>query len=225
MHWLERWLLPPICVLSGQKTSQRDIADSIVARWAIPSDVCPTCCEPSLDAKLCGACIVNPPAFTRTQVGFYFDQELRELIYGLKYQNKLEYARILGELLAEKLDITGVEAIVAVPLFKTRFRDRGYNQAELIAESLAEILNIPLLKNAVIRRKDTPSQTHLTANQRNKNLHNAFQIQPKKFEGLTHIAIIDDVITTGSTMQSLAKKLQQETELALVQAWAVAKTK
>lgn len=225
MHWLENWLLPPKCVVTGEPTVDIDFSTKLVSEWAEPKKVCPQCCEPVADGLLCGACLTDPPAFERTQVGFYFEKELVDLIHGLKYQNKPAYARILAELLADKLDASGTEAIMAVPLYATRFRDRGFNQAELIAESLAKRLDVPLIKQAVSRVKDTPSQTHLNARQRRNNLKNAFEVNVDKFAGFKRVALLDDVITTGATMQSLAQKIKQQTAIEIIQAWAVAKTK
>lgn len=225
MHWLEKWLLPPRCVISGKKSAERDIAESLVEQWPIPNNVCPQCCEASFAGEICGRCLTQPPAFDKTQVGFYFDAELTDLIHGLKYQSKPSYARILGELLADKLQPQGIQALVAVPLFSIRYRQRGFNQAELIAEILAESLAIPLIKQAVFRVKNTPTQTHLNAKQRRHNLKNAFKVDAEKFQGIESIALVDDVITTGATMQSLAQNLKQQTSIKQIQAWSVAKTK
>jgi ComF family protein len=225
LHWLENWLLPPRCVLTGEAAQTRDISSKLVEQWPVPYGVCPQCCEPSFESQTCGACLTRPPAFEKTQVGFYFDKELVDLIHGLKYQSNPAYARILGELLAERLSVDNIDAILAVPLFKTRFRSRGFNQAELIAESMTKSLAIPLIKGAISRVKDTPSQTHLNAKQRRKNLKNAFAVKPDKLVGLKSVALLDDVITTGATMQSLAEQIKQQTEITSIQAWAVAKTK
>ena len=225
MYWLESWLLPPKCVLTGELTIDKDISTKLVNKWPVPKNVCTQCCEPTSDSLLCGVFLANPPAVEHTQVGFYFDEELVDLIHGLKYQSKPAYARILAELLADKLDLAGVEAIVAVPLYLTRFRDRGFNQAELIAESLAKVLNIPLIKQAVSRVKDTPSQTHLNARQRRSNLKNAFEVNADRFVDYKNVALLDDVITTGATMQSLAQNIKKQTSVETIQAWAVAKTK
>ena len=225
MHWLEKWLIPTRCVLTGLPTSERDLSGDLVAKWSRPQAVCPQCCELSALGEVCGACLTHPPAFDRTQVGFYFGQELVELIYGLKYQNQLSYTRLLGELLAERVELAGVEAIIAVPLFSKRFRDRGYNQAELIAQSMAKTLDIPYIYAAATRVKETPTQTHLTAEERRKNLKKAFAVDTEKLAGLSHIAIVDDVITTGATMQSLAQQIKAQTDIYQVEAWSVAKTK
>lgn len=225
MHWLESWLLPPECVLTHQACKKRDISPSLVGNWPVPTEVCPQCCEPSKDSKICGACLANPPAFSRTQVGFYFDNELVDLLYGLKYNGNPAYARILGELLAERIDKKGVEAIIAVPLFDQRYKDRGFNQAQLIAETVAKELNVGLINKAVSRIKNTPSQTHLNAKQRRKNLQNAFKVDASKFADFKTIALVDDVITTGATMQSLAKIILEQTQVKSIQAWSIAKTK
>jgi len=225
MHWLESWLLPPECVLTHQASQNRDIDVKLVGEWPIPTEVCPQCCEPSKDSKICGACLTFPPAFNATQVGFYFDKELVDLLHGLKYGNKPAYARILAELLAERVDKNGVEAIIAVPLYAKRYRDRGFNQAQLIAETLAKTLNIPLINHAVLRIKDTPTQTHLNAKQRRQNLKNAFDVEANKLSGIKHIALVDDVMTTGATMQSLAEQIKKKTSIKFIQAWSVAKTK
>ncbi|MEA3404253.1 MAG: ComF family protein [Pseudomonadota bacterium] len=225
MHWLEKWLLPPRCVITGVSTQQGDLSEDLIQEWTRPKAVCPQCCELSANDQVCGACLSKPPAFNQTQVGFYFDKELVDLIHGLKYQNRLAYARILGECLAERVQPGLVEAIIAVPLHPKRFRDRGYNQAELIAESVAKALAIPFIKHSVKRIKDTPSQTHLNSGQRRKNLKRAFEVVPEKLTGLSHIAIVDDVITTGATMQSLAETIKLDTGIKTIQAWSIAKTK
>lgn len=225
MHWLESWLLPPKCVLTHQPSEDRDIDAKLVGEWPVPTAVCPQCCEPSFDAEVCGRCLADAPAFDKTQVGFYFDAELADLIHGLKYNSQPAYARILGELLAQRLNTQGVQAIMAVPLHQSRYRQRGFNQAELVAETVAKELAIPLVKQAIVRIKDTPSQTHLNAKQRRANLKNAFDIDCEKLQGFNSVALLDDVITTGATMQSLAYTIKQKTAIESIEAWAIAKTK
>lgn len=225
MHWLEKWLLPPRCVLSGERTEEIDVSDILVQGWRRPVDVCPQCCEPSPEGRVCGACLTAPPAFDRTQVGFYFHHELVDLLYGLKYQNQIVYSRILGTLLAERVHSGEVEALLAVPLYPGRRRQRGYNQAELIAARVARELNLPLMRGTVLRVKDTPSQTHLNAHERRQNLKRAFEGVAESLEGVNRVALVDDVITTGATMQQLSEVLKREFDLEYIEAWAVAKTK
>ena len=225
MHNLEKWLLPPRCVLTGEPADVTDLSNSIIQAFTRPSQVCPQCCEPSLHSEVCGACLTHPPAFSRTQVGFYFAEPLDKLIYDFKYHQKSSYARLLAELLFSRLHLDNVQALVAIPTHPLRRRTRGYNQAELLALALGTLLKLPVIKQAIIRVKNTPSQTHLTARQRHKNLKNAFHINPERLAGLSHIALVDDVITTGATMQQVAELIHKNTSIKTCQAWSVAKTK
>jgi|ACQI01.1.fsa_nt_gi ComF family protein len=224
MHWLENWLLPAKCVLSDTPGDGLDLSFETIEALKKPEKVCPQCCEFSEDSSLCGPCIATPPAYDRTQVGFYFEGDLLPLIHGLKYQNRVAYARLLAELLAPKLQNQKVEALIAVPLHIKRWRERGYNQAELIAESLAKELGLPVLKNSVERVKPTPSQTGLSKKLRQHNLAGAFRVNTTELEGYQSIALVDDVITTSSTMNALAKQIKKSSNINYIEAWAIAKT-
>lgn len=225
MYYLEKWLLPPRCVLTGELADITDLSSPIIQALKRPKQVCPMCCEPSLLGDLCGACLTKPPAFSRTQVGFYFAEPLDKLIYDFKYHQKSSYARLLAELLVGSLQLDNIEALVAIPTHPLRRRTRGYNQAELLAIEMGKLLQLPVIKQAVIRIKNTPSQTALTSRQRQQNLKNAFQIKPELLAGLSHIALVDDVITTGATMQQVAELIQKKTTVKTCQAWSVAKTR
>lgn len=225
MHYLEKWLLPPRCVLTAKAGDVTDLSISVVQALERPNQVCPKCCEPSLQSDLCGACLTQPPAFCRTQVGFYFAEPLDKLIYDFKYHQKASYARLFAELLVGYLQLDNIEALVAIPTHPLRRRTRGYNQAELLAQALGKLLDRPVIKEAVIRIKHTPSQTHLSSAQRQQNLKSAFQVKPERLEGFSHIALIDDVITTGATMQQVAELIHKKTVIKSCQAWSVAKTK
>mgnify|MGYP001050173774 FL=1 len=224
MHWLENWIIPPRCVISGESGAGIDLSADVIDSLKKPKAVCPQCCEFSADGGVCGACLAKPPAFERTQVGYYFAGDLIELIHGLKYAKHTAYARLLAELLVEQIESTDVEALIAVPVHQKRWRSRGFNQAQLIAESLGKELNIPVLKHVVSRIKDTPSQTGLTATQREANLKGAFTVDVNKLQGLQNIALVDDVITTGATIRNLAELLKSQTNVGYIEAWAIAKT-
>ena len=224
MHGLEKWLLPPRCVLTAEPAENWDLSDAVQAGWRRPKQVCPQCGEWSRDATVCGACRVQPPAFDRTRVAYYFADELVELVHGLKYQGQMAYGRLLGEILASQLGESDVEGLVAVPLHPQRRRERGYNQAQLIAESLSKIVACPVLKGGVKRIRSTPSQTGLSARQRRANLKRAFQVAPNGLSGVRRIALVDDVITTGATMEALASTIKRHTSVDYIEAWAVAKT-
>lgn len=224
---IEHWLLPSTCVLSGQSAQRFDLSSELLAACERPklNEVCGQCCEPSLDGQLCGACLTNPPAYCRTQVGFYFAEPVATLIYDFKYHQKSAYARLLAELLVESIDASGVQALVPIPAHPLRRRQRGYNQAELLAKELGALLNLPVYARAIKRIKHTPTQTQLSAKQRQQNLRSAFDFKETQLYGLTQIALIDDVITTGATMQRVAELVTKHSDIQNVQAWAVAKTK
>lgn len=223
MHWLERWLFPPTCVITGAATEQFDLQQTFVDKWQISPEICPRCAEPSPHGQICGLCLNSPPAFYRTQVAFKFDAELRDLIHQFKYAQHLHLSRLLAQQLADRLDFQGVEALVPIPLHTSRLRERGYNQALELARIISKQLNIPIV-HALTRQTATPSQTKLNANQRRQNLKQAFVADATLLKGLKHIALIDDVITTGATMQSATKVMQKQQPGLVVQAWAVAKT-
>jgi ComF family protein len=137
-----------------------------------------------------------------------YQAELRYLILGLKNNAQYQNARLLGTLLAEQLSKTQLpDCIIPVPLHPSRYRERGFNQSIEIAKTTAKVLHIPVDVSICIRHRDTPHQTSLTAKQRRSNIKNAFTVL-KPVKGL-HIAIVDDVMTTGSTVRELANSLKK----------------
>lgn len=167
---------------------------------------------------LCGRCLSRRPAFDRTYAPFIYQGAIRHLIGALKFGADYKNARLLGMLLAEHLtnlfqaDVSGVrpgkpDLILPVPLHKSRYRQRGFNQAIEIARIVAKELQIPLDLTSCRRHRDTPHQTQLPAKKRRKNLKNAFSIIKPIHAG--HIAILDDVMTTGSTADELAYVLKK----------------
>lgn len=223
MHWLEKWLFPPTCVITAVTTEKHDLDPAFIAKWQIGSDICPCCAEPSPQGLLCGHCLSRPPTFSRTQVAFAFEAELRDLMYQFKYHQQLHLSRLFAELLANQLHVQGIQAIIPIPLHPSRLRERGYNQAYELARVLSRILNIPIV-SALTRTLATPTQTQLKAKQRHQNLKQAFQADASLLKDLDRVALLDDVITTGATMQAAANQLQSAQPGLVVEAWAVAKT-
>jgi ComF family protein len=134
---------------------------------------------------------------------------MRHLIAGLKFSANYKNARLLGVLLAEGLKQHPQlpDCIMPVPLHKARYRERGFNQSIEIARTVGKELQIPVDVLSCVRHRDTPHQTQLTAKQRRTNVKNAFTIiKPITAQ---HIAIVDDVMTTGSTVHELATVLKK----------------
>lgn len=158
---------------------------------------------------LCGRCLSRQPAFDETYAPFIHQGPIRHLISTLKFGANHKNARLLGMLLTDHLRQTAEqpELILPVPLHKSRYRERGFNQAIEIGRTVAKELQIQLDITSCMRHRDTPHQTQLSAKKRQKNLKNAFSIV--KPLHARHIAILDDVMTTGSTVHELAYVLKK----------------
>jgi ComF family protein len=153
---------------------------------------------------LCGPCRLGEHAFDYARSVFLFNDPMRELIHHLKYSDRVSLARPLGRRLRECVDREGFQAeiVIPVPLHRSRERQRGFNQAELLACALGRKVDSRLLR----RKKKTPSQTGLTRAQRRLNLAAAFEVRRKVPEC---VMIVDDVYTTGATLNEVAKTLKR----------------
>jgi ComF family protein len=187
---------------------------------------CYRCAEilepPVITPVLCGNCLSRQPAFDETYAPFIHQGSVRHLINGLKFGANYKNARLLGQLLAEHLAQTAErpELILPVPLHKARYQQRSFNQAIEIARTVGNELQIPLDLTSCRRHRDTTHQTQLPAKKRRKNLKNAFSII--KPIHARHIAIIDDVMTTGSTSHELAYVLKKA-GVSRVDVWVCAR--
>lgn len=216
-NWLniiQDYLLPPTCLLCGNKGfKSHDLCDCCYQRLLRNKRCCYRCAEIFENSittpSLCGRCISTPPAFDETYAPFVYQAEIRHLVTKLKFAGHTKNARLLGLLLADHLKQSAQlpELIIPVPLYKTRYRERGFNQALEIGRTVGKALNIPLDITSCQRTHDTPHQIGLTALQRRKNLEKAFTlIKPIKAQ---HVAILDDVMTTGSTVHEIASLLKK----------------
>lgn len=170
---------------------------------------------------ICGNCQTYPPAIDHTFSLSTYSVTARELIKQLKFNNQLLIADSLGKLLADTLHkqtMMRPDIIIPVPMHKKRLRQRGFNQALQIAKPVAKQLSIPLSNSIAYRNTYTPPQTQLDAINRRTNPQASFHCKQLTGE---HIAIVDDVITTGSTVNELAKTLKQH-GASKVSAWAIA---
>lgn len=144
----------------------------------------------------------------------FFEKEspYRKLIHALKYKGRKEVGTHLGKLLGSKLTDSGfstIDGIIPIPLHKAKLRRRGFNQSEIIAQGIADILDVPLINNALKRKINISSQTRKGRYERWKNVDGIFEcINPELVEG-KQILLIDDVITTGSTIEAAAIPLSK----------------
>jgi ComF family protein len=193
-------------------------------------DHCQTCALPLPAPGLtCGQCLQQPPAFERVVVPWTYSFPVDTIITRFKHNAKWPFGRLLGELLAQFLlnrldeDLDRPDALVPVPLATKRLRQRGFNQAAMLARWLSESLDIPCDERLLSRTQDTGSQQELNAEARRKNLRNAFALRPEACVKGRHLALIDDVLTTGATAHALARLLM-DAGAARVDVYCLART-
>lgn len=142
----------------------------------------------------------------------YFPESMvSRLFLALKYGNRPHYGCTLGAMMAAELRDTGffdgIDAIVPVPLARKRMKQRGYNQSEMLAQGVAKVTHLPVLTDAVARVVANPTQTHLTRAERRDNVADVFSLlRPAKVAG-KHLLMVDDILTTGSTMMECAEEV------------------
>ena len=186
----------------------------------------------SLDLDLCEVCREDlpwaPSAGDDLLAALHYEHPVDELVRRLKYQGVIAHARMLGVLLAQSVHERGGELpklLVPVPLHAKRWRERGFNQAASIARYAGHLLAIPVARHAAMRVRDTPSQTALDVAARRRNVRGAFGFRagrpPARLLDAGHVAIVDDVITTGSTVNELRRVLLAA-GVRRAQVWAVA---
>ncbi|MFB0586489.1 ComF family protein [Aeromonas salmonicida] len=170
---------------------------------------------------ICGRCQRRPPPWERLQVIGDYQAPYPMLIPQLKYAGQILLAPLLARLLADHLKSDELpEVIIPVPLHWWRQWWRGFNQAEEIATTLSQITGIPCDKQLLSRTKATPQQTRLSAGQRRRNLRGAFHVRPHHYR---HVALLDDVVTTGATAGQLTRLLH-ESGIEKVEVWAICRT-
>lgn len=185
---------------------------------------CARCAQPlEVAAALCGACLRRPPRFDAAQCAFRYAYPVDHLVRALKFRGAVLQARVLGELLAEHIERCPQPlpaCLIPVPLAQRRFEMRGYNQAIEIGRALERRLGIPLRTDLVARTRETIEQAGMKKHQRRRNVRGAFALTARL--PVEHIAIVDDVVTTGSTVNELTRVLKRAgTER--VDVWAVAR--
>lgn len=215
-----------------QLTGPRAVARLIAATIFPPR--CCLCGFPgaSLDLDLCAVCHADlpwAPVIPGMLAALNYQYPVDELIRRLKYQGVIANARVLGVLLAQFAHRHCTELpklLVPVPLHEARWRERGFNQAAAIARYAGHMLGIPVARLAVKRMRDTPSQTALDVAQRRQNVRGAFAVgsprQARRLCAAGHVAIVDDVITTGSTATEVRDVLRG-VGVRTVELWAVAR--
>jgi len=166
---------------------------------------CPRCALPTPNGGICGHCLRHAPQFDRAFAVFSYAFPVDKLIQALKYGEKLVLVNGLADRLATRMTVRP-DCIVAMPLHTSRLRERGFNQSLELARRVANRLAIPLLPHACTRVRDTPPQSSLTWKDRDKNVRRAFACAQDL--GEKHVAVIDDVMTSGASLNQMAIALR-----------------
>lgn len=226
MSGLQNRLFPPTCLLcGGAGAGARDLCAGCYADLPHNRQACRRCALPlvAAGAAECGRCLREPPPFTRMIAPFLYQPPLAELILDLKFRNRLTAARLLSDLLGVAIAaaVELPDCVIPVPLHPARLRQRSYNQAVELARPLARRFGLPLAFDALYRVRHTPPQVELDYQARVRNVRGAFAL--RRPLAARHIAILDDVVTTASTVGEIARLLRAE-GAARVDVWACART-
>ncbi|MFJ2538342.1 MULTISPECIES: ComF family protein [unclassified Pseudomonas] len=175
---------------------------------------CRTCALPLPESGLtCADCLLEPPAFEQVAVPWLYGFPVDSLITRFKHNAKWPFGHLLADVLGQYLqyrfdeDLPRPDVLLPVPLASKRLRQRGFNQAAMLARWLSLKLDLPCDEQVLCRIQDTRAQQDLDAKARKRNLRNAFALTPQADVRGRHLALIDDVLTTGATAQALARLL------------------
>ncbi len=223
---ISRIIFPPRCVLC-QRPGHADLDICLSCYQSLPfiRYACTQCALP-LEGEyransLCGHCLKQSPVFDHSISLLRYENKVVQLVTRYKFHNSLSYSRLLAELLLRELiDAEKPDCLIAVPLHSRRLYERGFNQSHELAKIIAKRLKIPLASEAVLRVRETEQQTGLNAKQRRQNIRGAFAVTATiKYK---HVVLIDDVVTTGSTVNELARVLKKA-GVQTVGIWSIAR--
>jgi ComF family protein len=231
MKFVQLLVFPPVCAVCGRTSIPggiRDLCPECDADLPRIPAACLLCGLPLPERGTpntpCGRCQAAAPVFDRCFAPFEYVAPVSHLITGLKYGHRLAYARLLGELLAEHVAARQTplpERLLPVPLHPTRLRQRGFNQALELGRVVARRLAIAVDSASLHRVRATASQADLDRRARRRNVRHAFTV--RRPIAARHVAILDDVVTTGSTVSEIARILKAA-GVEEISVWAVART-
>lgn len=219
-------ILAPCCNLCRTRLTNGNLCNTCENSIFKTTPCCPTCQISLENSETCGACLHLQPRFDQAFVLGDYANSLETLITGLKFKGKLAYGKSLSDLFLKSLpkwyhDQPFPELLIPVPLHTKRLKKRGFNQALEIAKPIAKACNLSLDRLSCVRQKATDSQMTLPKTLRKQNVAQAFRL--KKNLQAKHIAILDDVMTTGYTLDTLAKCLKKN-GAKRIDVWCCART-
>lgn len=221
---LARLLWPPRCLLCGDPgDALRDLCAACHADLPWNRCACARCAIPlPAPAAACGACLRKPPPVATTVAAFAYGFPVDRLLPRLKFHAGLSAGRLLSQLMADAFaDAPRPDALLPVPLHRARLRRRGYDQSLELARPLARALALPLRDDVLRRERPTAPQSRLDARSRRRNVERAFVVRAH-VDLPAHVALFDDVMTTGATLHAAARALTRA-GVQRIDAWVCAR--
>ena len=220
---LTQLLLPPSCLHCAGATPGSLLCAPCTQELPWNASACPGCALPTATGVLCPACAREPEPFDAACSALKLEGPVQRAVHGLKYSAHFLSAQLLGELLVERLKTREQalpQLLLPMPLARGRLFTRGYNQAQELARVLGKQLNIKVNPHAARKLRATADQIGKTRRERQANVKGAFAVGPE-VSGL-HIALVDDVMTTGATLAELSRAAKAA-GAARVEAWSAAR--
>ena len=194
------------CLLCGAESGPELLCPACIGELPALPESCPQCALPSPAAAVCGSCINRSPHFDATLALWRYEFPCDGLVQALKYRAQFALAGFFARSLASR-PLPEVDVVLPMPLHAKRLAERGFNQALKIARGLARYRGTPIEPRGVLRVKNTPPQTELPYEDRAKNVRGAFRCE-LDLSGAS-VAVLDDVMTTGATLNELARVLKR----------------
>lgn len=227
------WLIPKRCISCQQPvpdSCQNSCCNDCYMALPFQENCCNRCGQAfggaasAAASGVCGRCLSSPPSFDACFCAFRYAPPIDTNIQQFKYSERPELARSLAQLMATEILATGLEMpelLIPTPMHIARLRRRGYNQAALLARALGQILGLEARQDILRKHRLTAPQVELSLKARRRNVRGSFEIQQQPT--VKHVAIVDDVLTTGSTAAEMSKVLKQN-GVDYIQVWALAHT-
>lgn len=219
-------LLPWTCVVCGGAGAGSDLCGDCADRLPALGSACPRCAQPLLSpTALCGRCLKRLPKFDAAFAALRYRAEVPALVQRFKLGGKLAVGRVLAERLAQAIARRAgplPQWLLPVPLHPLRLRQRGFDQAHEICRVLSRHLALPVAWHGLVRVRDTGTQTGLKRRERRGNVFRAFAAGRPLPNAVQHVALVDDVMTTGATADACARVLKRQ-GMARVEIWSLAR--
>lgn len=205
---LTGWLAPHVCFVCGASGDGAPVCAACDDELPRLEPACPVCATPVPDEQVCGHCLRQAPAYDTTVALFAYRLPVDRMVQALKYRHRLALAAYLSRLMAScPRPERAVDMVMPMPLHRARLRERGYNQAVELARPLARAWGVPLELGLVERVLNVPPQASLPWKARRLNMRGAFQCHGS-LAGM-NVLVVDDVMTTGATLEALALALKR----------------